>query len=331
LANSLGLRRGDLPQVFLTRAELRNIAELADYDIVRMRPVNYVPFGLLGIGTFLNFLLPMIPVIRWASVATILVLRPRMPERDLPSVSVIVPARNEAGNIASAVTRLPDFGGAKTELIFVEGHSTDSTWEEILRMSRQENPKLAVSAYRQEGKGKNDAVKLGVEKAVHDLVVILDADLTMPPELLTRYYDAYCKGKGDLINGSRLVYPVEGQEMRFLNLLGNVFFSKALSAILETRLTDTLCGTKLMSRDDWRKIQDWNRDFGRFDPFGDFELLFAASVLGLGIMNLPVRYRARTYGSTNILRFRHGLILLKMAWIGLLRIRSGKVLKGVRE
>ncbi len=328
VANSLGLRRGALPEVFLTRADLENIAELADFEIVRMRPVTYVPARILGVGTFLNFIAPIFPVLRWTSLATVLVLRPKISETALPSVSVIIPARNEAGNIRGALERLPDFHGATTELIFVEGHSQDETWTEIEKAVARGRPGMKIHAFRQTGHGKNDAVQLGVKKASHELTVILDADLTMPPELLTRYYDAYRAGKADFVNGSRLVYPIEGQEMKFLNLLGNVFFSKALSAVLETRLSDTLCGTKLLARHDWNRVWAWNEDFGDFDPFGDFELLFAASTLGLGIINLPVRYRARTYGSTNILRFRHGWILLKMAVIGLFRIRAGQ---GIRS
>ncbi|MBS1964081.1 MAG: glycosyltransferase family 2 protein [Bdellovibrionales bacterium] len=325
LASSLGLRTGEVPEVFLTRSELENIADLAGFDIVRMRPVTYAPLAFFGIGSLVNYVLPMIPGLRWTSVATVIVFRPRIVETGYPSVSVIVPARNEAGNIPGAIRRLPDFGGAKVEVVFVEGGSTDRTWDEILEARKLERPGLAIKAFRQTGKGKNDAVKLGVEKASHELVMILDADLTMPPELLGRYYEAYRDGKADFVNGSRLVYPIEGREMKFINLLGNLFFSRFLSGVLETRLSDTLCGTKLLARHDWERIRKWNEDFGRFDPFGDFELLFAAASLGLGVVNLPVRYLARTYGTTNILRFRHGLQLLRMAAIGLFRIRAGNL------
>lgn len=324
IASSLGLRHGAIPEVFLTRADLEDIAELADFEIVRMRPVTYLPFRAFGLATFINFVMPIFPILRWTSLATVLVLRPKIADVTLPSVSVIIPARNEAGNIQNALDRLPTFHGAKVQVIFVEGNSKDETWPEILRVVGKGRTGCQVLAFQQTGQGKNDAVQIGVRQATHDLTVILDADLTMPPELLTRYYDAYRLGKADFINGSRLVYPIEGQEMKFLNLLGNIFFSKLLSGILETRLSDTLCGTKLLARHDWARIWAWNEDFGDFDPFGDFELLFSASSLCLGIINLPVRYRARTYGSTNILRFHHGWLLFKMAAIGLFRIRAGK-------
>jgi glycosyltransferase involved in cell wall biosynthesis len=176
---------------------------------------------------------------------------------------------------------------------------------------------------QQTGKGKSDAVRLGFSKARNDIVTILDADLTMPPEMLERFYDAYCEGLADFVNGSRLTYPMEGNAMRFLNRLGNIFFAKALSFVLGVRLGDSLCGTKLLTRRDYERMCQWRNDFGDFDPFGDFELLFPAATLGLGIIDVPVRYRDRVYGSTNIRRFYHGWILLKMTWTGFYRIRLG--------
>ncbi|HEY6988746.1 MAG TPA: glycosyltransferase, partial [Bryobacteraceae bacterium] len=173
------------------------------------------------------------------------------------------------------------------------------------------------------GKGKADAVRLGFSRATQQVVTILDADLTMPPEMLGRFYDAYCQGLADFVNGSRLVYPMEGEAMRPLNHLGNIFFAKSLSWVLDTRLGDCLCGTKLLARHDYERIVRWRKDFGDFDPFGDFELIFPAVALGLGIVDVPVRYLARTYGSTNIRRFRHGLELLRMVSIGFLRIKLG--------
>ena len=145
----------------------------------------------------------------------------------------------------------------------------------------------------------------------------------MPPELLPRFYHAYRTGKADFINGSRLLYPMEGEAMRFLNHLGNIFFAKALSYVLNTRLGDSLCGTKLVSAKDYKRFIEWRNDFGDFDPFGDFELIFPASFLGLGIINIPIQYKARVYGETNISRFRHGFILLKMTMFGFFKIKLG--------
>ncbi len=323
LANALAIRRGEQPCTFVTHTDLQNIAGLSGFQVLRVRPCVYFPWKLLGLGTALNRLLVAIPLLRWSALTAVIVLRPLAEDTSRPSLSVVVPARNERGNIADALTRLRSLEGVDLEVIFVEGHSTDGTWEEIRRAVGDYSGPFRVKAFQQSGKGKVDAVRLGFSEAEHDLLTILDADLTMPPELLKRFYDAYCSGLADFVNGSRLVYSMEGGAMRFLNYLGNMFFAKALGFVLDVRLGDSLCGTKLVSRDDYRRFARWRDDFGDFDPFGDFELLFPASVLGLGIVDVPVRYRQRTYGETNISRFRHGAYLLKMTWIGFWRIKVG--------
>jgi len=324
LANWLGVRKGEIPTTFITRTDYENIATLAGFKVVRHRPVAYFPWKLLGLGSLINKFAPIVPLVRWTSLASVLTLRPMIAEtKTKPSLSVVIPARNERGNIENALKRMPDLG-AQLEVIFVEGHSSDGTWEEIQRVMSQYNGPIKLQAFQQTGKGKNDAVRLGFKHARNDLLTILDADLTMPPELLGRFYDAYCNGLADFVNGTRLAYPMEGEAMRFLNHLGNVFFAKALSYVLDTRLGDSLCGTKLVRREDYQRIVQWRDYFGDFDPFGDFELLFPAAVLGLGVVDIPIRYRARTYGSTNISRFRHGWMLLKMTTIGFFRLKIGK-------
>jgi glycosyltransferase involved in cell wall biosynthesis len=321
LANRLGVRKGELPTTFVTQTDLQNIVKVSGFEIVRLRQAVYCPWKMLGLGDAINRVMPLIPLLRWLSFTSIVVLRPLTPP-SRPGLSCVIPARNERGNIENALKRFPTLG-CETEIIFIEGHSTDGTWEEIQRVQALYGGRYRIQALQQTGKGKADAVRLGFAHATQPLLVILDADLTMPPEMLGRFYEAYCQGYGDFINGSRLVYPMEGEAMRFLNRLGNIFFAKMLSAILDQRIGDSLCGTKLLSRSDYRRMEAWRRDFGDFDPFGDFELLFPASVLGLGIVDIPVRYLARTYGETNIRRFRHGLLLLKMTWVGLIRIKMG--------
>ena len=321
LTNRLGIRKGDLPSTFVTRVDLENIAKVAGFEIVRQRLAVYCPWKMLGLGTAINRVMPLVPLARWLSLTSVVVMRPLVPSSQ-QGISCIIPARNERGNIENALKRFPDLG-REAEIIFVEGHSTDGTWEEILRVSTVYRDQFRILAVQQAGKGKADAVRLGFAHAREDLLVILDADLTMPPEMLTRFAYAYDQGHGDFINGSRLVYPMEGAAMRFLNRMGNIFFAKILSAVLDVRLGDSLCGTKLLTRHDYDRIVAWRRDFGDFDPFGDFELLFPAAELGLEIVDVPVRYLARTYGETNIQRFRHGLQLLKMTWFGLVRIKMG--------
>jgi hypothetical protein len=321
LANRLGIRKGELPSTFVTQVDLRNIVKVAGFEIVRSRLAVYCPWKLFGLGNVINRVLPLVPLVRWFSLTYIVILRP-LGRQSRPGISCIIPARNERGNIENALKRFPDLG-CETEIVFVEGHSNDGTWEEIQRVATLYGNRFRIQTRQQTGKGKADAVRLGFSHATQPLLVILDADLTMPPEMLGRFYEAYCHGFGDFINGSRLVYPMEGDAMRFLNRLGNIFFAKMLSAVLDVRIGDSLCGTKLVTRSDYQRMVAWRRDFGDFDPFGDFELLYPAAVLGLGIVDIPIRYLARTYGETNIQRFRHGLLLLKMTWVGLLRIKTG--------
>lgn len=327
LCQALGLRKAEIPTTFLTVQSLESVASLSGFRVVRIRNACFFPFRLFGIGNLINRWVPALPLVKWASLCSVVTLQPKpLPGQapETPSLSILVPARNERGNIEPLFSRL-DSLRAKIELIFVEGHSNDSTWEEIQRCQKKYGEKFAIQSFQQTGKGKADAVRLGFQHARHDLLTILDADLTMPPELLGRFYDAYCRGDGDFINGNRLVYPMEGEAMRFLNWLGNLFFARAMSYVLDTYLGDTLCGTKLITKHDYARATRWRKDFGDFDPFGDFELLFPAAILGLAVVDIPIRYRARTYGSTNIARFRHGFMLLRMVMVGLFRVKSARV------
>lgn len=324
LASRLGLRKGPETTTFVTDTDLRNICKLSGFECIRRRPTLYVPFHLWGLGSLINRMISVTPFLNRFSLVEIFTLRPLASTITKPSLSIVIPARNERGNIENALQRLPDLNGAKIEVIFIEGHSKDGTWEEILRVQELYKDKISIQSAQQTGVGKVDAVRLGFSMAKGDLLTILDADLTMPPELLPTFYEAYTKGLADFINGTRLVYPMEGDAMRFLNRLGNIFFAKALSYVLGVRLGDSLCGTKLVSRKDYERITKWREDFGDFDPFGDFELLFPAATLGLGIVDIPVRYRSRVYGTTNISRFRHGFILLKMTLTGFFRIKVGQ-------
>jgi glycosyltransferase involved in cell wall biosynthesis len=222
----------------------------------------------------------------------------------------VIPARNEAGNIEAAVLRTPNMG-AGTELIFVEGHSTDATWEEIERVAKA-YPERRIKTLKQPGRGKGDAVRAGFAAAEGDLFMILDADLTVPPEEMTKFYDAIASGRTEFANGSRLVYPMEKAAMQFLNMCANKTFGILFTYILGQSLKDTLCGTKVLRRADYERIVANREYFGNFDPFGDFDLLFGAAHLNMKIQDVPVRYRDRTYGSTNIHRWSHGWLLLRM-------------------
>jgi glycosyltransferase involved in cell wall biosynthesis len=236
-----------------------------------------------------------------------------------PRVSVIIPTRNEAGNIEKIFERIPEIG-REAELIFVEGHSNDQTFE-ILQNAIATRLEKRCQLFRQTGEGKGDAVRLGFEKASGDVLMILDADMTVPPEDLTRFYKAIVDGRGEFVNGVRLVYPLENQSMRLFNIMGNKFFSLAFSWLLGQPIKDTLCGTKVLWRSHYEQIEANRHYFGDFDPFGDFDLLFGAAKLNLKIAEMPIRYRAREYGSTNINRWRHGWVLLRMVLFAARRIK----------
>jgi hypothetical protein len=312
---------GEIPRTFLTRTALENLARLTGFEIVRIRPAAYIPWFIPLLSAIVNRVMPTIPLLRWLGLVNVIVLRPIIGDEHRPSLSVIIPARNERGNIAAALDRLPDLR-TNVEVLFVEGGSSDGTWTEIERAAA-ENPN--IRALKQQGRGKSDAVRLGFREAKGELLTILDADLTMPPEKLASFYEAYVSGRADFVNGSRLVYPMEGAAMRFLNHVANIFFAKALSGVLDMRVGDSLCGTKLLARHDYERFVRWRRSFGEFDPFGDFELLFPAAVLAIGSIDVPVHYRARTYGTTQIHRFRDGLRLLRMVITGFFDIKMGRV------
>jgi hypothetical protein len=317
----LHIKSGDVPTTFLTRTSLENLARLTGFEIVRIRPAVYLPWYIPLVSSVINGVMPTVPLLRWLALVNVIVLRPIIADERRPSLSVIIPARNERGNIAAAIERLPNLH-ADVEVIFVEGHSSDGTWLECERVAAA-NPN--VRALKQQGRGKSDAVRLGFAEAKGDLLTIVDADLTMPPEKLGSFYEAYVSGRADFVNGSRLVYPMEGAAMRFLNHLGNIFFAKALSSVLDMRVGDSLCGTKLLARHDYERFVRWRTSFGEFDPFGDFELIFPAAVLGIGSIDVPVHYRARTYGTTQIRRFRDGLDLLRMVITAFFDIKMGRV------
>ena len=243
-----------------------------------------------------------------------------MKTRPNPSVSIVVPARNEAGNIDSIINRLPKMG-PDDELIFIEGGSKDETWSRICDAQAQYADVKNIVVARQDGTGKGDAVRKGFALAHNEILMILDADLTVPPEDLPKFYMAITSGKGEFINGSRLVYPMEKRAMRFLNLVANKFFAVAFSFVLGQRFKDTLCGTKVISRDNYRRLARHRAYFGEFDPFGDFDLIFGAARMALRIVEVPITYRERTYGETNISRWRHGALLIAMLGFAARRLK----------
>jgi len=322
LAQKLRLTRPILLQNWLTSADVINLMRLTDLEPIRQWAEFLLPIRIPLLSSLANRFLARLWPFHWLALSHFMVARinagMKMPDRER-SVSIIVPARNEAGNIGEIFARTPKMG-KWTELVFVEGHSQDDTWATI-ETEIANHPEQRCQLLRQAGIGKGDAVRLGFEQAKGDVFMILDADLTVPPEDLPLFYHALVSGKGELINSVRLVYPMEKQAMRYLNFLGNKFFSVAFSMLLGQPIKDTLGGTKVLTRDHYLRIKN-NRDyFGDFDPFGDFDLIFGAAKFNLKILDLPVRYRERAYGQTNIQRWKHGWLLLKMAAVAASRIK----------
>lgn len=320
VAEMLGIARPQLAQNWLTTADLLNLLNLSGFEPIRESGEILMPVRIPAVSELANrYLARLWPfrslVLTWFVVARV---KPAPLPTD-PVVSVVVAARNEEGNVPAIFRRVPRMG-AKTELIFVEGGSKDDTWGAIEREIAR-HPYVSAKLIRQPGKGKGDAVRAGFDVAQGDILMILDADMTVVPEDLPRFYEAVRDGTAEFANGVRLVYPMDERAMRFFNHLGNRFFSLAFSWLLGQRIKDTLCGTKVMRRSHYQQIAANRSYFGDFDPFGDFDLIFGAAKLNLKIVDVPVRYRERTYGETNIQRWRHGMILLRMVVYAMRRIK----------
>ena len=323
-AELVGLKTKWPDQAWLSMDDISNLLHLADFEVVRRGMDVLLPVNVPLVSAALNRVGAKLPLLSQVSLVSYFVAcqsTPKVVEES--SVSVICPCRNEKGNIRDAILRTPVMG-KRTELIFVDGNSNDGTVEEIEAcMAEYRGPLTLKLIHQGAGKGKGDAVRKGYAIAQNEILMILDSDLTVPPEELPKFYRALIHGKGEFINGVRLVYPMEGEAMRFLNLLGNKFFSVVLSWLLEQPLKDSLCGTKVLRKVDYDRIAANRAYFGEFDPFGDFDLLFGAARLNLKIVDLPIRYRARTYGDTKISRFSHGWLLLKMSAFGFRKLRLG--------
>ncbi len=320
LAQTLKLKAPEPIQNWLSPADVENLLYLAGFEVIKKGSKLLFPKHVPLLSGFLNKCVANMPLICHFGVLQYYVARPIPNERKELSVSVVIPCRNEKGNVEQAILRLPEFGRS-LEIIYIEGHSTDGTLEEIKRVARIYNQRRNIRWEVQDGKGKGDAVRKGFGMASGDILMILDADLTVAPEDLPKFYDAVRLGRGEFINGSRLVYPMEREAMRSFNVLGNKFFSIMFTWLLGQRIKDTLCGTKVLFRRDYDRIAAQRSYFGEFDPFGDFDLLFGAAKLNLKIVELPVRYYARTYGETNIQRWRHGWLLLRMVLFAMRKMK----------
>lgn len=313
LAEMIGAKSRQPEPNFIGSQDFANLLELTEFDVVKREWRLLSPFRLLGIGSLLNRYVCPLPGIRNLSLRHYVVARSleHAAHDAALSCTVLVPCRNEAGNIENAVSRLPKFCD-DLEIVFVEGNSTDGTHEECFRVQEAYKGRRDIKVFKQSGKGKGDAVRKGFSEAQGDVLIILDADLTVPPEDILKFYNVIASGKAEFVNGTRLLYPMEDGAMRILNYWANRSFARIFSYLLNSRYTDTLCGTKVLRKHHYLRIMDGRSYFGDFDPFGDFDLLFGASKLSLKVVEVPIRYANRKYGRTQISRFRDGWKLLKM-------------------
>jgi ubiquinone/menaquinone biosynthesis C-methylase UbiE len=321
-AEAVGLRRKQPKVNFIATTDFLNLMDLADFEVISREQRQLLPQRWFGLGPFINRFIAPLPGIRKLCLRAYLVGRPvrLFPERKF-SASILIPCRNERGNIENAVKRMPRFGSAQ-EILFVEGNSSDGTFEECERVRDAYKGQWDITVLKQDGKGKGDAVRKGFAAAKNDVLMILDADLTMPPEALPKYHAVIESGKADFVNGTRLIYPMENEAMRPLNFIANRFFAYMFSYLVNTRLTDTLCGTKVLMRKDYEALARERSYFGNFDPFGDFDLIFGAAKQNLKIIETPIHYKARTFGETQISRFRDGWLLLKMVWFAYRKLKA---------
>jgi SAM-dependent methyltransferase len=315
LAELVGMKYQQPPEAWLPPEEVKAMLALADFEVVRDDAHLVCPVRIPLVADLVNRYLGRLPLVDAFSLMFGIIARPA-PARALarkaaPSVSVVIPCRNEAGHIAPLVASLPELPKG-SEFLFVEGNSTDDT-AAVIERAVAEHPQLPLRFFRQPGKGKGDAVRFGFAQATGDVLLILDSDMGVAPSDVPKFVAALARGKCEMVNGSRLVYPMEGKAMRFLNLLANKFFAFLFSWLLGQQVRDTLCGTKALWREDYERIAANRAYFGDFDPFGDFDLLFGAARLNLRIADLAVRYHERIYGETNISRFSHGWLLLQMS------------------
>jgi glycosyltransferase involved in cell wall biosynthesis len=307
---------------WFTVADVQNLFDLEGYESIRLWEEFLLPFRIPFLSGFFNRFLIRFWPFRLFALTNFTVARPIVDDgigRKTPSVSVVIPTRNEAGNIKEIFFRMPEMG-KETQLVFVEGHSKDDTYE-VIEQTIKDHPERSCLLFRQSGEGKGDAVRLGFEKSSGDILLILDADLTVPPEDLPRFYEVLRSGKAEFVNGVRLVYPIEDEAMRYLNFMGNKFFSLTFSWLLGQSIKDTLCGTKGLWKRDYDLIAVNRSHFGSLDPFGDFDLIFGAVRLNKKIVDLPIRYRKRSYGETNIRRWEHGWLLMRMLSIAARKIK----------
>ena len=315
LASKMRLRSQFVEPNWVSENDIRGFLKLAGFRPVRKYRSMLFPKWIPGLSEFLNRFIGRLPGLRGLCMMQVMVARPfaEPKHEEEVNVSVVVPCRNELGNVAQAVERIPMMG-KHTEILFCDDKSTDGTADEVRRMIAL-HPEKDIRLVEGPGICKAENVWAGFRAARGDILVILDADLTVMPEELPMFVRALVTSQGDFVNGSRLVYPMPQMAMKFANMIGNKMFGRVFSFLLDQRLKDTLCGTKVLWRKDWQRMEKNLGSWGIKDLWGDYELLFGASKLHLGIVEVPVHYQERIHGVTKMTRvFSNGMRMLRICW-----------------
>jgi len=314
-ASKTGLRAKFVEPNWVSENDIRGFLKLAGFRPVRKHRLLLFPKWIPLFSAVMNGVLARLPGLRRLCMMQVMVARPISvpPREEDVSVSVVVPCRNETGNVQQAVERIPAMG-KHTEILFCDDQSTDGTAREIERMQALHADKR-IRLIQGPGRGKAENVWTGFRAARGDVLMILDADLTVMPEELPMFFRALVSSRGDFINGTRLVYPVQERAMKLANMIGNKLFGLLFSFLLDQRIKDTLCGTKVLWRKDWLRMETNLGTWGITDLWGDYELLFGASKLNLEIVEVPVHYQERTHGVTKMTRvLSNGLRMLGICW-----------------
>jgi len=307
LASRIGRRSRESTRNFITNRDISSILRVLGFDVVEAALALPVPVRIPLLSSVLNAALPDLPVLRYASSTQYVAARPRIPREPL-SVSVVVPCFNEEGNVRACAERVPDMGAA-TEIIFVDDGSADGTRAAVLA-AMEEDPRVRLIAYNA-NHGKANAVRAGFDAAQNDVLMILDADMTVAPEDLPKFLAPLQGGTAEFVNGTRLVYPIEGHAMPTVNFVGNKAFCLLISWVLRQRVSDTLCGTKALLRRDYRSMP-----LSGSDRWGDFDLLFGAARQKLRILEIPIHYRERAAGESKMNVRRDGPRFLRASLAG---------------
>ncbi len=303
----LGIKTRFPEQNWIRKNDIVNLLNLADFEVIQHGQRVLLPMGIPLLSKLCNAYLVHFPLFRSFALVKYIIARPLSVPRDVPnySVTVLSAMRNEKGNVRKIVETMPIMG-TRTELVFIEGHSTDGTWEELETVQREYRGPLTIRILKQQGTGKANALHEGMEASTGDIVLIYDGDFTVHPAELQKLYAALAAGKAEFVNASRLVYPMQKGAMRLLNLMGNKLFSMLFTWLFSQELADVLSPVKGMFRRNYAAVST------RFDPFGDFDFFLGAGRSQLKMCEIPVHYLERSYGTTKIRRFRHAWLLLNM-------------------